>query len=123
MQNYLKTASDSCYNRGMNCPVCKVECRNFGKHRNGLRRFRCTDCGKTYTEPHKKPFGDMKIPVDKAVFALTMILEGSSIRSTERVTGVHPRYHHAATAGSWRHLRARDVEVGPQRARYRSRGR
>ena len=73
----------------MNCPVCKVECRNFGKHRNGLRRFRCTDCGKTYTEPHKKPFGDMKIPVDKAVFALTMILEGSSIRSTERVTGVH----------------------------------
>jgi rubredoxin len=32
------------------CQVCKLRCESFGKHRNGLRRFRCGLCGKTYTE-------------------------------------------------------------------------
>jgi transposase-like protein len=37
----------------MNCPDCDTRCASFGKHRNGLRRFRCGDCGKTYTVPHE----------------------------------------------------------------------
>lgn len=68
----------------MNCTTCKVECRRFGKHRNGLQRFRCPDCGKTYTEAHERPLGDMLIPIDKAVLALQLLLEGSSVRTTER---------------------------------------
>src|SRR5436305_1441304 len=61
------------------CPACDIECRRFGKHRNGLRRFRCADCGKTYTEEHAKPLGEMKVATDKALLALTMIVEGTSV--------------------------------------------
>ena len=73
----------------MNCPDCEVRCASFGKHRNGLRRFRCGQCGKTYTEPHEKPLGEMTVPMEKAVLALRMLLEGSSVRSVERITEIH----------------------------------
>ncbi len=71
------------------CHECNAECRRFGKHRNGLQRFRCPECGKTYTEAHKKPLGSMTIPIDKAVLALQLLIEGASVRSTERITGIH----------------------------------
>jgi transposase-like protein/IS1 family transposase len=73
----------------MVCPECRIECRRFGKHRNGLQRFRCADCGKTYTEEHARPLGDMTIPVEKSIVALKLLLEGSSVRSVERVTELH----------------------------------
>ena len=73
----------------MNCPVCKVRCANFGKHRNGLRRFRCGQCGKTYTEAHKEPLCGMTLEMPKAVMVLKLLVEGSSVRSIERITGVH----------------------------------
>lgn len=73
----------------MNCPACDIRCASFGKHRNGLRRFRCGECGKTYTEPHEKPLGDMTVPMEKAVLALRMLLEGSSVRSVERIVDIH----------------------------------
>jgi hypothetical protein len=63
------------------CLKCRVQCGRFGKHRNGLRRFRYGDCGKTYTEPHEKPHSEMTIPMEKAVLALKMLLEGASVRS------------------------------------------
>jgi len=71
------------------CPECRIACRRFGKHRNGLQRFRCGECGTTYTEAHAKPLGDMTIPLDKALLALQLLIEGTSIRTVERVTGVH----------------------------------
>src|ERR1700728_2488065 len=73
----------------MICSDCKVECRRFGKHRNGLQRFRCPECGKTYTEEHEKPLGSMTVPMEKAVIALKLLIEGSSIRTIERVTDLH----------------------------------
>jgi transposase-like protein/IS1 family transposase len=73
----------------MNCPDCDVRCASFGKHRNGLRRFRCGQCGKTYTEPHQNPLGSMTVPLEKAVLALRMLLEGSAVRSVERITELH----------------------------------
>jgi hypothetical protein len=32
------------------CHNCQTACRKFGKHRNGLQRFRCDQCRKTFTE-------------------------------------------------------------------------
>ncbi|HEY4905200.1 MAG TPA: IS1 family transposase [Candidatus Sulfotelmatobacter sp.] len=61
----------------------------FGKHRNGLRRFRCTRCGKSYTEDHTRLFGSMIVPEDKALLAIQLLLEGTSVRSTERITQLH----------------------------------
>ncbi len=61
----------------------------YGKNRNGLRRFRCGVCGKTFTEGRTGLFGKMMVPEDKALLAIQLLLEGTSIRSTERVTGLH----------------------------------
>ena len=38
----------------------------FGMQRNGLRRFRCAQCGKTYTEGRTGLFGSMTVPEDKS---------------------------------------------------------
>lgn len=73
----------------MICPKCDLRCASFGKHRNGLRRFRCGQCGKTYTEPHEQPLCGMTLETEKAVMVLKLLVEGASVRSTERVTGVH----------------------------------
>jgi transposase-like protein len=70
----------------MICEACNVNCQRFGKHRNGLRRFRCPNCKKTYTEAHKRVLDTMYIPQEKAVLGLRLLLEGNSIRSTERIT-------------------------------------
>ncbi len=72
----------------MVCPRCGIACRRFGKHRNGLQRFRCGQCGKTFTEPHKRLFGSLLVHEDKALLALQLLVEGNSIRSTERITGL-----------------------------------
>jgi transposase-like protein/IS1 family transposase len=73
----------------MTCKDCHTECRRFGKHRNGLQRFRCAQCGRTYTEERARPFGSMTVAKDKALLAVQLLIEGSSIRSAERITGLH----------------------------------
>jgi transposase-like protein/IS1 family transposase len=70
----------------MTCGTCNVDCQRFGKHRNGLRRFRCPQCKRTYTEPHRRTLDAMYVSQDRAVLALQLLLEGNSIRSTERIT-------------------------------------
>lgn len=73
----------------MTCHNCQSQCKRFGKHRNGLQRFRCNQCSKTYTEDHQRPLDEMRLPLDKAENLLRLLLEGMSVRSVERVTGVH----------------------------------
>jgi IS1 family transposase/transposase-like protein len=73
----------------MNCSVCSIRCQRFGKHRNGLRRFRCPICRKTYTEEHEWLFAPMIVPEDKALIAIQLLIEGTSVRTVERVTQLH----------------------------------
>lgn len=73
----------------MTCHNCQCACKRFGKHRNGLQRFRCHQCKKTFTEDHDKPLDEMRLAPDRAVAALQLLLEGMSVRSVERVTGIH----------------------------------
>ena len=73
----------------MTCHSCNIQCKRFGRHKNGLQRFRCRQCLKTFTEDHDHPLDDMRLPLDKAVGILKLLVEGMSIRSVERVTGVH----------------------------------
>src|SRR5713226_8950133 len=72
----------------MTCPECEIDCQRFGKHRNGLRRFRCPQCKQTFTETHKLTLGEMYVSEEKALLALQLLIEGNSIRSTERITAV-----------------------------------
>jgi transposase-like protein/IS1 family transposase len=71
------------------CHYCQTTCKRFGKHRNGLQRFRCNQCRKTFTEEHERPLDEMRLPLDRAVSVLQLLLEGMSIRSAERITGIH----------------------------------
>jgi len=73
----------------MTCKTCKVACKRFGINRNGTVRFRCTDCRKTYSEPRKSLLGNMTVSTEKALMILNLFIEGTSVRSTERLTGVH----------------------------------
>jgi len=72
----------------MVCHNCRTECRRFGK-RNGLQRYQCRQCRKLFTEPHERPFDTMYTRADRGLLALQMLLEGNSVRSTERMTGLH----------------------------------
>lgn len=72
----------------MTCHNCQIEAKKFGKDRKGNQRFKCNTCKKTFQEPKEKPLGAMYLPLDKAVLCLQLLVEGNSLRSTERITGV-----------------------------------
>ncbi|HYW41230.1 MAG TPA: IS1 family transposase [Bryobacteraceae bacterium] len=72
----------------MTCPDCETRCQSFGKHRNGLRRFRCHQCKRTFTEAHRLTLGEMYVSEEKMLLALQLLIEGNSIRSTMRITGI-----------------------------------
>ncbi len=74
----------------MTCHNCLIDAPKNGKHRNGLQRFRCVQCGKTFTEPHEEAFRvEMYLDEPRGLLAVQMLTEGMSIRSTERITGLH----------------------------------
>ncbi|HEX3149571.1 MAG TPA: IS1 family transposase [Gemmataceae bacterium] len=73
----------------MNCPHCQGEAKKCGKNRNGSQRYVCDACKKKFTDETTRPADRREVPRDKAIMVLRMLLEGSSVRSTERLTGVH----------------------------------
>ncbi len=76
----------------MNCPTCQAATIKYGKTAAGHQRHRCTSkgCGRTVTDsPAPSPIHPMRIPFDRAVTCLSLLVEGMSIRATERITGTH----------------------------------
>ena len=75
----------------MIAPACRhTHVKKHGKDRYGNHRFRSILCGKTWIQ--EKPegqLGPMRLPIQTAKIVLQLLLEGSSIRSTERITHVH----------------------------------
>src|SRR3984957_11912682 len=83
------TATD---NTTLNCPACGSNSKRFGRHRNGLQRYRCVseNCQKTFTEGHEAAFRiEDYLLTDQGRFAIKLLLEGTSVRSAERLTGLH----------------------------------
>lgn len=72
----------------MTCHNCQIEAKKFGKDRKGNQRYRCSTCKKTFQDIQDRPLGTMRLPMEKAVQVLQLLVEGCSIRSTERITGV-----------------------------------
>ena len=72
--------------RIMECPKCNGICRKIGFTKAGTQRFRCDSCHKSFSP--EKPLGAMRLPMDTAVSVIHQLLEGSSVRSTSRLTGV-----------------------------------
>lgn len=71
----------------MKCQQCDGKTKRFGKDRKGNQRFRCLTCGKTFNGTDH--LEGKTLPMDKALMVLNLLVEGNSIRSTERITGVH----------------------------------
>jgi transposase-like protein len=72
----------------MTCHNCRTKCQKFGKDRKGNQRFRCCQCYKTYSERPEKLDGTNK--TDKEIEqVIRLLVEGCSVRSIERITGIH----------------------------------
>jgi len=57
---------------------------------HGLQRFRCRLCGTTFTEDHAAPFRvEDYLNTARGIMAIQLLVEGCSIRTTERITGLH----------------------------------
>jgi len=72
----------------MTCHNCQIKAKKFGKDRKGIQRYRCNACRKTFSELQDRPLGTMRLSMDKALQVLQLLVEGVSVRSTERITGV-----------------------------------
>jgi len=73
----------------MTCHNCRTKCKKFGKTRKGQQRFRCCKCLKTYSEPKNEYLGGMYTPPEQVEAVIRLLVEGCSIRSIQRLTGVH----------------------------------
>lgn len=71
------------------CRSCGGRTIGWGKDRDGNPRRKCKGCGKTFGIIPARPLGTMRLSLEKATVVVSLLAEGSSIRSAERVTGVH----------------------------------
>ena len=74
----------------MTCHNCRTECRRFGK-RGDRQRYQCTQCRKVFTDARDQTLDGMYLPGDKAELVLGMLLEGNSVSSVVRLTGIHQK--------------------------------
>lgn len=71
----------------MIAPVCQHERRKrFGKTSSGEQRYRCCDCGKTFTESTERYEG-MRLGSELAANIIRHLCEGTSVRGTGRLLG------------------------------------
>ncbi len=76
----------------MTCTKCQHEtCKKFGYFgKRRIQRWKCTSCNASFSEPHAKLTRDTFLSnPETAERALHCLLEGCSIRSTERLTGLN----------------------------------
>lgn len=59
----------------------------FGKRK--VPRFKCRTCKRTFSPSTLKPCANFNVPTETIYRVLDCLTEGCSIRSTERMTGVH----------------------------------
>jgi len=71
------------------CHNCKSQCKRHGRDRKGTQRYKCQQCAKTFLEPREDHLDGMYLPIEKADLVLSMLLEGNSVSSVERITGTH----------------------------------
>jgi IS1 family transposase len=64
---------------------------DVSQDRHGNQRYRCNQCRKTFQEMKERMLGNMILSEDKTLLCLSLLLEGNSLRSIERITGVAKR--------------------------------
>jgi IS1 family transposase/transposase-like protein len=71
------------------CRFCGGPTLGWGKDRSGHARRFCKACKKSFGLIPERPLGMMRLSLEKATLCVSLLTEGSSIRSIERVSGVH----------------------------------
>jgi transposase-like protein/IS1 family transposase len=70
---------------------CKHDCfRKDGTDRHGIQRYKCSLCGKRWSESQPKVLGNMRIGLELAERIIKCLCEGVSVRATSRLCGVDP---------------------------------
>ena len=72
----------------MTCHNCRSQCKKFGRDRKGNQRFQCRQCRKTYSDRPKHLEGTY-VPPQEINSIVRLLVEGVSVRSIERITGIH----------------------------------
>jgi len=72
----------------MTCHNCRTKCQKFGRDRKGNQRYKCCQCYKTYSERPEKLDGTNKSEAEIEQI-IRLFVEGCSVRSIERITGIH----------------------------------
>lgn len=75
----------------MVCHRCQTEAFKFGFNPQGLQRYRCRQCRKTFSDIPARPLPDMRIDRDKLCQVVHLLCEGTGIRACERLTGLSRR--------------------------------
>lgn len=76
----------------MTCIRCQHQaCKRFGTYgKRRIQRWRCNACKATFSEPQpQSSLGAMRTSEEAAIRAVKCLIEGCSIRSTERLTGLN----------------------------------
>src|SRR5258708_8152594 len=76
----------------MTCVRCQHQtCKRFGTYgKRRIQRWRCNSCNATFADPNApKLIGTHYTDPTKAAQAITLMLEGMSIRAISRFTGLH----------------------------------
>jgi len=71
------------------CRTCGGRTIGWGKDRQGNPRRFCKACKVSFSIVPARPLGTMRLDLGKATLVVSLLTEGSSIRSAERVSGVH----------------------------------
>jgi transposase-like protein len=79
------------------CPSCASDRYHRHGHANGLQRYRCRTCGRTYNDLSGTPLARLRLR-EKWLDYLGTVLESRSIRIAAGQVGVHRN-----TAFRWRH--------------------
>lgn len=79
------------------CPACTSRRYHRHGHANGLQRYRCRDCGRTYNDLSGTPLARLRLR-DKWLDYLGTVLDSTSVRKAAAQVGVHRN-----TAFRWRH--------------------
>jgi transposase-like protein len=72
------------------CHYCQGEAKKFGRFQNQYRvvqRYRCTQCGKTFSE--EQPLSGLRVEPSKAVQIIKLLAEGCGVRAVSRLADCH----------------------------------
>src|SRR5471032_340054 len=72
----------------MTCHNCRIEAAKAGKRPDGMQRYRCGTCGKTFSQPKDfGVFGHKQLDEASALLALKLLVEEKAFAAHRPFTG------------------------------------